>query len=493
MAIVSGMRFVKGRLGDVGFRQQSVKSGKGTYKKSTVAFQIAQTVSNPNTPGQERQRIKFKLVQSLATALTNAGILKPFYRSPSGLSGYNKFIQDNVLKAMTESAGVPFVSFPNLKIAGGDFMKEITGYQSLAPATDDCHFSVKLNWNYSCAKDPMGDYYLLLVGIKINEDGAIEGVETVQPMINMKDCKTDVQLPVCSCCKTYWYGFFVDPYTGYFSTSSYIGTESTTYGVFDELSCCVNCAPCDDATTVPVPPTDEKDACGCGDKPAVDRDSIVFNGDSVYDNNGDVNPIKLIVPTTADDDPNMVECYSSKVSTFRLITARMDDGGPGSTVEIETDGLTVSYDINPDTGNAAQFESNLTAAFSKAGMVVEVANVVAIADGNPGFEFTFRYVGDGVFDISVPEGSLAKLANIQRFNGITVDVPGADSALVNVDLIDSATSTVLSSGAVLPIEWTGAESEMLPASIKVQISSTGDCKNLDFEYQIDDQGLRYAI
>jgi hypothetical protein len=48
-------------------------------------------------------------------------------------------------------------------------------------------------------------------------------------------------------------------------------------------------------------------------------------------------------------------------------------------------------------------------------------------------------------------------------------------------------------GSVLPIEWNGAEGEALPASIKVQIAATGDCKNLDFEYQIDDQGLRYTI
>ena len=77
MAVVKGMNFTRGRLGDIGFRQQVVKDGNG-YRRRTVAFQIPESVSNPNTPGQVRQRTRFRLIQSLGSALARKSILYNF-------------------------------------------------------------------------------------------------------------------------------------------------------------------------------------------------------------------------------------------------------------------------------------------------------------------------------------------------------------------------------------------------------------------------------
>ena len=214
MAVVKHMNFKRGRLGDIGFRQQITSDGNGSYSRKTVAFTIPEAVSNPRSPGQVMQRTKFRLIQALATVLTSVNILRNFYNSPSGLSGYNAFIRDNLAKAIDTSTGVPFVDFRKLQVTFGDFYTPVSKYAPEQESEDpDCNCRVKLAWNYDWTEDPVGAYALVCIGIKIDEEGAVEGVELVQSRTPMRACTAEIDLPDCNCCKTYWYAYFVDPTT----------------------------------------------------------------------------------------------------------------------------------------------------------------------------------------------------------------------------------------------------------------------------------------
>ena len=139
MAVVKRMNFKRGRLGDIGFRQQFVGNGDGTYSRQTVAFQIPDVVTNPRSPGQVKQRSKFRLVQALASALSSKSLLANFYRSGAGLAGYNAFIRDNINFATVElESGLAYVDFRKLQVTLGDFNKPVKAYNSALEAPDDC-------------------------------------------------------------------------------------------------------------------------------------------------------------------------------------------------------------------------------------------------------------------------------------------------------------------------------------------------------------------
>ena len=166
MAIVKSMNFVRGRLGNTAFRQQVVKEGSG-YRRRTVAFLLPESVSNPRTPGQVRQRTRFRLVQALGSALARKSILYNFYQA-TGISGYNAFIRDNISGAIVGTdGGDVYVDFRKLAVTKGDFGKKVKTYKSDLK-TDDCHTAKKLAWNYDWTCDPQGTYALNLIGIKID-------------------------------------------------------------------------------------------------------------------------------------------------------------------------------------------------------------------------------------------------------------------------------------------------------------------------------------
>ncbi len=293
MAVVKGMNFTRGKLGDIGFRQQMVKEGNGNYRRRTVAFKLPETVSNPRTLGQVRQRTKFKMIQAIGSALSAKGITYSFYRSGRGISGYNAFIRDGIASAIVEAPdGTPYVDWKKLQVTNGDFYKKMKPYQAQTLLGDDCNCARLLTWNYDWTCDPDGNAYALnLIGVKVDEEGAIEDVVCVQPRIPLSACHAEVLLPQCDCCKTYWYAFFVDPYTGYFSSSEYIGTCDCSLPVYEgECGTCVTPPPAPSFT----PPSECPTHCGDGTN-EVNRTEIVYTGLSKVPN-GYLRDSPLIYP-----------------------------------------------------------------------------------------------------------------------------------------------------------------------------------------------------
>ena len=130
-----------------------------------------------------------------------------------------------------------------------------------------------LGWDFDWTCDPDGSYTLYMIGLKINEEGAVDDVLCVQPRVPMTDCKADVVLPKCDCCKTYWYALFVDPFTGYFSTASYCGTCDCAKE--DYTDDCHICKMAPQTFTLALPPEDCPTGCNDGE---VDSSTIVFTG-----------------------------------------------------------------------------------------------------------------------------------------------------------------------------------------------------------------------
>ncbi len=293
MAVVKGMNFTRGRLGNIGFRQQVVKEGNGNYRRRTVAFQLPETVSNPRTLGQVRQRTKFKMIQAIGSALSAKGITYHFYRSGRGISGYNAFIRDGLASAIVEAPdGTPYVDWKKLQVTNGDFYKKMKPYQTQTLEGDDCHCARLLTWDFDWTCDPDGNAFALnLIGIKVDEEGAIEDVVCVQPRVPLSACHAEVLLPQCDCCKTYWYAYFVDPYTGYFSSSTYVGTCDCTLPVYEGE--CGTCVP-PPAPPSFTPPTECPVHCGDGTE-AVNRADIVYTGLSKVPN-GYLKDSPLIYP-----------------------------------------------------------------------------------------------------------------------------------------------------------------------------------------------------
>jgi hypothetical protein len=351
MAIMNGLTPVRGRLGSTGFRQQTVRTGRagsGTYRRRTVAFPIQETVTNPNAPGQQRQRTSFALVVALGSALNAKGILPNFYPSGSGLGNFQKFVSDNVL---TLGAGGSIVQNPNnsadvyvdfryLKITRGSITVPIEVYQGNAADTD-CDCSRTLAWSFDATQGwptPYSDWKLLLVGIKIDSTGAIEDIVQSQPCATIDQCLATVTLPKCDCCKTYWYGFFVNPVTGYNTASVYLGTCENTdqLPVYDPE----NCLTCNVIATdlIPFTPPSEMPE-KCGDE-KVDMASVFFNGGSNFANipGPDFSPVVGCVVLVPDFSPTLLTFTDQP--TYSIIL-NMDNRVDNSEQEVRiSDGVT---------------------------------------------------------------------------------------------------------------------------------------------------------
>lgn len=295
MAIMQGLTPVRGRLGGTGFRQQTVRTGRagsGTYRRRTVAFQIQETPTNPNAPGQQRQRTSFALIVALGSALNAKGILPNFYPSGSGLGNFQKFVSDNVLTlgaggAIVQNPNNPadvYVDFRYLRITRGSITVPVEVYQGDVADTD-CDCTRKLAWGFDATQGwptPYSDWKLLLVGVKIDSTGAIEDIVQSQPCATIDQCVASVTLPKCDCCKTYWYAFFVNPVTGYNTASVYVGTceGSADLPVYDATTCLACNVIAQDLIPF-APPSEIPDSCG---DEAVDMSTVFFNGGSNFAN-----------------------------------------------------------------------------------------------------------------------------------------------------------------------------------------------------------------
>lgn len=291
MAIMNGLTPVRGRLGGTGFRQQTVRtgrSGSGTYRRRTVAFQIQETVANPNTRGQQRQRGAFALIVALGSALNSTGILPNYYPSGTGLGNFQKFVSDNVLTIANggaivqnpDDAGDNYVDFRQLKVTRGSVTIP-TEVFSAPELDDDCQCGRKIAWSFDGTQgwpSPQ-NWKLVLVGIKLDNTGAIEDVVQSQACASLDQCLATVTLPKCDCCKTYWYAFFTDLSTGYNTASTYLGTCDTVVPVYDPLTSCATCITVAGRNSDFLPPSD--DPINCGDE-VYDMTKVFFNGNSRF-------------------------------------------------------------------------------------------------------------------------------------------------------------------------------------------------------------------
>lgn len=341
MAIMRGGRIVRGKLGDTGHRQQFVKESDGSYRKRTVAFLLPES-NTSNSPLQARQRTRFALISALASAFAKNGLLRTFYRTIRGLSGYNGFTRDALNTAVVESNGEFFVNWPKLRAANGDFAHDIQVFQSDIPAASLAAGEVarKLAWNYEALNAPEDahDYLLMIYAVKINEDGSIEGVDLVQPLHRMTECSADVILKDCNCCKTFFYGFFANPTTGYFSTSSYLGSTETALAEIDP-----NCFVCDVYVpeNAPVIPSEEIDQC-CG-KEGVDKASIVFNGTTDYSAYGrPLGTPQLIIPGDEPVTPPATICVTHP-ATLNQSGLYATSVTPSAKIDPTTDAVVITY------------------------------------------------------------------------------------------------------------------------------------------------------
>lgn len=399
MAIVKGMNFKRGKLGDIGFRQQYTKNPDGSYSKSTVAFTLTETNSS-NSPLQQRQRTRFALIQSLATIFSKKGLLRTFYRTALGLSGYNGFIRDNINYAVVENGGQFFVDFPKLMPAFGDFRKNIEVFTSDVVPGNEGEFARKLAWNYEILNDPedASDYLLMIYGIKINEDGAVEDVELIQPLHRMSECTADIVLKDCNCCKVYYYAFFANPMSGYFTTSNYIGTSETEVQAFDET-----CFVCDMYVPVgpAIPPGEDLDQC-CG-KEDVDKSNIVYNGTSTSSSYGRlISEPRIAVPGDCALHTPVLTYESTWVWSQKV------NGGTGSVMTItDSNGISVSSSQTLENYRDEDVLMNeLNAALIAAGSTAQILSMV-YSEGSPedSIDISIRDVTDNLLDMTTPTGS----------------------------------------------------------------------------------------
>lgn len=287
MAVLRGNRIVRGKIGDTGHRQQYVKEGNG-YRKRTVAYQLPVSVTVSDSVASTSQRNKFALIQALSSALTAVGFTRNLYRSGIGIGGYQAFIRDNI-RAVVGASGNWFIDFAQVRLSIGDFKNEIKSSQAdVAWLKDEsgidpnCQTSMALCWSHNANQHPDAlDYQLYLVGVKVKEDGSLDDIITHQPLVNMSQCNCQTLLPLCGCCKTYWYGMFVNPINGKFSSSTYLGADT----IIDQLpeystDCC--CATCDEvAVTAKVTAPSELPLTCCGEEEFnPNRSFITFTGEN---------------------------------------------------------------------------------------------------------------------------------------------------------------------------------------------------------------------
>jgi hypothetical protein len=297
-AVMRGMNFQRGRLGNTGFRRQYVSDGNGNYKRETIAFTLPE--SNPsNTVLQQNQRTKFRTLAVLGGLLSRQGILRRFYYSGLGISGYNAFIRDNLQReaAIQCEDGNSYIDWPKLLIAIGFSPKKLVPYKSgLIEGVDydpSCKYPLHLRWsNKTTKKAERGNWALVLVGIQIREDGSAEEICLLQPGATLNNCYADVLLDKCDCCKTYWFAFFTNTYTGENTTSVYLGADASTFvnlPDYDPSTCCFNCEEDIIIPEICNIPSDEPEFCGCGhDTPEVDPSGIVFTGANNVIGNGTI-------------------------------------------------------------------------------------------------------------------------------------------------------------------------------------------------------------
>ncbi len=288
--VMRGMRFVRGRLGDTGFRQQYVSDGNGSYTQQTVGFMMP-VGNNSNTTLQSNQRSRFRLLAILGGALNRAGVLRAWYYSQLGISSYNAFVRDNLLDdaVIQHSNGTQYIDWTKIRVALGSGVQKILPFKTtLESGTDydpECQSAVQLRWGSQCdskTAEQKANYALVLVGVKINDQGTLENVCYVQPGATMANCSIELKLPVCDCCKTYWFAFFANPYNGDNTDSVYIGpdTHFANYPEHDPETCCFTCVEVEDEIEDTTPPDEIPTFCGCGhDHGDVDRTGIVFNGE----------------------------------------------------------------------------------------------------------------------------------------------------------------------------------------------------------------------
>lgn len=417
MAQMRGLGFRKGNLGDINFRQQVVKVKNG-YAKRTVASQKILTNSS-NSAKQSKQRSKFRLVQQLATALSASGILRNFYATPNLLPGYQKFIQDHLFNdyAIVVSGGQNFLDFKKVMVTKGGKAKNIKAYavDGADPVTgikitdDGCHCEKKLAWDYSYMRDGDGaNWVLQLVGVKIAEDGSIEEILHEQPLATMNQCSVDVKLPYCNCCKTYWYGFFVNAAEGMWTTSKYFGTCSCELSVYDDT-----CATCEDvARTVEyvTPPSDCADG-HCNEGEGIDPASIIYNGTSQIADTGN-GELMILVPSEGDG------CNAEVVATttpFQSAVATLSSDFTVESTAAGTSSLISISDPVADIENAVR---------THLGMILP-SSLTIEDNGDGSFKFTLNtgasIDGLSLIDVNGDEITITETSKVRIDYAVTPD------------------------------------------------------------------------
>lgn len=451
MAIMQGLTPVRGRLGGTGFRQQTVRTGRpgsGTYRRRTVAFQIQETVTNPNAPGQQRQRSAFALTVALGSALNAKGILPNFYPSGTGLGNFQKFVSDNVLTlaqggSIVQNPNSPadvYVDFRYLRVARGSITVPIEVFQGPSPDSD-CDCTRQLAWSFDATQGwptPYSDWKLLLIGIKIDSTGAIEDIVQSQPCATIDQCVASVTLPKCDCCKTYWYGFFVNAFSGYNTSSVYLGTceNSDQLPVYDPE----NCLTCNVLATdlVPFTPPSEMPV-NCGDE-AVDMTNVYFNGGSNFANIAGpmFNPVVGCPVDCPDCDP-LPALFSNQLQyTYSLAMDPAVDS-PQVVLIADSFGTTVFDQVFNNyngTDVDSQIKDNIAEQFKA---FLPAGYTLSSLTSGPDFKFDFV--------VSVPTGATVS------FDG-TIDDPTASNvsglALTfgSLDGVDSITVNGSEDGAI---------------------------------------------
>lgn len=488
MARVKFMNFTTGQLGDVGFRQQTVRKEDGSLGRATIAYQIQRTNSS-NSPLQSAQRSRFRFAQVLGSALTAKAIINNFFRNSDGLRGFQAFISRNLRNgAIINKGGTPYVDWRKLIVSTGkDQEKIVRPYLSTVPQVqqegDDCSCFVKLAWSYdwTCDVPNPDDYALYLVGIKIDPTGALEDVVCVQPRVPMSACMTDVALPDCDCCKTYWYAFFVDPINGRWTQSNYIGTcDQSCLEEYDE-----SCAICNQRPVLEeeIFMMDECPVhCGTSGDLQVDKSKIIFNGDnniSLGDNPDRPIPIftacpnylaKVDVTTEYTGEFTFSFNEEANASSYNEFYFLLADG---TKVEIDRSVLNLQGEVNGGTVTIPGVDNsdNLKAAIEAVlgGTATVTLNDIEIQ------EYTISYTGEyniASFNLANDDSSLDTSIAITTTTASYLDI------LVNpADLLHRVVITGDASGELYKGNETSIRVDAptaLDATLTVEIISTDE-------------------
>ena len=471
MAQMRGLGFKKGNLGDINFRQQVVKVKNG-YAKRTVASQKIETNSS-NTVRQAKQRSKFRLVQQLATALSAKGILRNFYQSVTNLPGYQMFVKDHLTgdKAIHISGGQNFLDFKKVMVTKGGKAKNVKAYAvtdadettGQRVSEDGCHCEMKLAWNYSYLNDGDGaNWVLQLVGVKIAEDGSIEEILHEQPLATMNQCSVDVKLPYCNCCKTYWYGFFVNAVEGRQTTSKYFGTCSCELPVYDDT--CMTCEDIVRVASVITPPSDCADG-SCNEGEGVDPASIIYNGTSQIQDDGN-GELTILIPNGAS------ACNLDVAATAQKFDNSTFNVSADFTVSSTADGASAAISI---ASTALEIKDAITAHLTEASFV----SVTAGADSD--FDVAIQSI-DSISGLAVTDSATSNPIAVFTTSKVRLDYT-ASPLTAELSVSDSDSNVVASgTGTAMLITDAGTESDY-----SVTVSSDG-CDDVKYTYRLAASG-----